>query len=159
MAALKIVVPRVLAENFWWSGVESRRTRRKKCSGGKRIAVDHGILLQTRVASSSRLSEALVPVLTGRCKLLLAKGNRSVPRLRGCQHPCGSFLWACRSVMLHSRWNGAVPIGQCVNAVGQQEALVVESAQPTLLRRKKINRQGKNFKVIRKTIADMFFEV
>ena len=139
VAALNSVVPYVLEEDFGRWGVESRRSGGKKCSscsGCRRIVRDYVIVLQSRVACSSRLTEALVWVLAGRRILLLAKRNASVPRLCGWEHQCGSFLSGCRRVMHHSGWNGVVPLGQSVNAVTQQEALVVESAQPTLLRLK-----------------------
>ena len=97
---------------------------------------DHVTVLESRVPCSACLREALVRVLAGRRILLLAKRNAAVHRLCGCEHLCGSVLSACRCVLLDSRWNGVVPIGQSVNAVGQQEALVEESAQPTLLRLK-----------------------
>ena len=144
--ALNSVVPHVLEENFGWWGVESRRSGGRKCcscSGCRRIVSDHLTILQSRVACSTRLTEALIWVLTGRRILLLAKRNASVPRFCGCEHPCGSVLSACRRVLHHSRWNGVVPIGQSVNAVGQQEALVVESAQPSLLQLHCVNLQGK----------------
>ena len=137
--ALNSVVPHVLEENFGWWGVESRRSGGRKCSscsGCSCIVPDNLAVLQSRVACSARLTEALVRVLAGRRILVLTKRNASVPRFCGCEHPCGSVLSACRRVMHHYRWNGVVPIGQSVNAVGQQEALVVESAQPTLLRLK-----------------------
>ena len=47
--------------------------------------------------------------------------------------PGGSLLSVCNRVLHHLGWHCVLPVCECVNRVGQQESLVVERAQPTLL--------------------------
>ena len=59
--------------------------------------------------------------------------------------------------MLNHRWDGLVPVGQCVNGVSPEEALVDEStAQASSENIKKVKDQ--NMKVTKKSIRVMFFK-